>query len=285
MKKVICTLLIAIFCMGLFAEEKGKNPTVIIKTNHGNIIAELFPEIAPKTVQNFIDLAEGKKEFTNPKTNEKMTAPFYDGLKFHRVMKNFMIQGGCPLGDGMGGPGYKFEDEINADSLGLDKEKFLNEAGQLNEKLRIYPQQQLQQMLAQPVFAKLGINSQETFVAKQKEFQEEMNKTVQAMTVKKFYESIGYKYDDKLKSLPVKKGFLAMANAGPNTNGSQFFINVRDNLYLDGKHTVFGEVKEGFDIVEKISLLPTNSEDAPKEPVIIESIRLVKESDKVSPKK
>ena len=141
-------------------------------TTHGPITLELFDEDAPKTVQNFKDLAQ---------------KGFYDGLSFHRIIKDFMIQGGCPQGTGTGGPGYTFEDEFN--------------------------------------------------------------------------------------SHKVARGALAMANAGPNTNGSQFFIVTTDAApWLDGKHTVFGEVRDGMDIVDKIEGLPTDGRDRPQEPAGIEKL-------------
>ncbi|MBI2064036.1 MAG: peptidylprolyl isomerase [Candidatus Yanofskybacteria bacterium] len=153
-------------------------------TTRGNIELELYPEAAPKTVANFVKLAE---------------SGFYDGTKFHRVIADFMIQGGDPLSKtddprvGTGGPGYKFEDEINLKSLGAPDE-----------------------LIAQ-------------------------------------YEALGYKYSDTLQSLPVDPGYIAMANAGPNTNGSQFFIvTTKPQQHLYGKHTVFGRVVKGMDAVLKI---------------------------------
>ena len=110
-------------------KEERKNPVAVITFKagelEGEIHVELWPEAAPKTVANFLSLAEGTKEFKDPKTGEMVKRPFYDGLSFHRVIKDFMIQGGCPLGNGMGSPGYQFEDEINAVGLGLDKLKAL----------------------------------------------------------------------------------------------------------------------------------------------------------------
>jgi len=143
-----------------------------MSTNHGDITIELFDEDAPKTVQNFKDLAENG---------------FYDGLSFHRIIKDFMIQGGCPNGTGTGGPGYTFEDEINE------------------------------------------------------------HKAV--------------------------RGSLAMANAGPNTNGSQFFIvTLEATPWLDGKHTVFGQVTDGMDVVDKLESLPTDGRDKPREDARIETL-------------
>ncbi|GAC1436762.1 MAG: peptidylprolyl isomerase [Solirubrobacteraceae bacterium] len=146
--------------------------TATMSTSHGTIEFELFDEDAPKTVANFRKLAgEG----------------FYDGLIFHRVIPNFMIQGGCPQGTGTGGPGYKFEDEFNQHK--------------------------------------------------------------------------------------VVRGALAMANAGPNTNGSQFFIvTVDEAAWLDGKHTVFGKVTSGMEVVDALEALPTGPGDRPTEPAGIESL-------------
>jgi cyclophilin family peptidyl-prolyl cis-trans isomerase len=143
-----------------------------MSTNKGDIVFEMFDEDAPKTVGNMRDLAE---------------KGFYDGLTFHRIIREFMIQGGCPQGTGTGGPGYEFEDEINPHK--------------------------------------------------------------------------------------VVRGALAMANAGPNTNGSQFFIVTTDAApWLDGKHTVFGQVTSGMDVVDALEDLPTDARDRPREPAVIESI-------------
>ena len=155
-----------------------------MQTDRGDIELELYSKVAPKTVANFVKLAD---------------EGFYDGTKFHRVIEDFMIQGGDPLSKaddprvGTGGPGYKFEDEINLKSLGAPDE-----------------------LIAQ-------------------------------------YEAQGYKYSNTLQSLPVDPGYIAMANAGPDTNGSQFFIvTTKPQQHLYGKHTVFGKVTKGMDVVLKI---------------------------------
>ena len=154
----------------------------LFDTTEGKFKIKLFADKAPKTVENFVSLAEGAK------TGKR----FYDGLIFHRVIPNFMIQGGCPQGTGTGGPGYKFADE--------------------------------------------------------------------------FHPSLRHS----------KKGILSMANSGPNTNGSQFFITVAPTPWLDNKHTNFGEVVEGMEVATKISELPRGANDKPKQPVELKSVRIEK---------
>ena len=163
----------------------------LFTTSEGNFKIRLFDQEVPNTVANFAGLAEGTKEFTDQKTGQKTKRPFYDGLAFHRVIDGFMLQGGCPLGTGTGGPGYKFADEFNP-------------------KLR-----------------------------------------------------------------HSKPGMLSMANSGPNTNGSQFFVTLAATPWLDNKHSVFGEVVEGMDVVKKIGSVPTaKPSDKPIKPVIIQSVKI-----------
>ncbi len=162
--------------------------TATLRTNAGPVVIRLFPDHAPKTVGNFVELAEGSRQWTDPRTGRPTTDKLYDGTVFHRVIPDFMIQGGDPLGSGRGGPGYKFADEIHPD-----------------------------------------------------------------LTFDRPY-------------------LLAMANAGPGTNGSQFFITVASTPWLNGKHTIFGEVIEGADVIDRISRVKTGSQDRPAEDVIIESV-------------
>ncbi len=160
-------------------------------TTHGTIVCRLFDKEAPKTVANFTELAEGKREWTHPVSRKKSSDRLYDGTIFHRVIPDFMIQGGDPAGTGFGGPGYQFEDETKGSPHRFDK-----------------------------------------------------------------------------------PGKLAMANAGPNTNGSQFFITVAATEWLTGKHTIFGEVVEGMDVVNKISSVPRSRQDKPNQDVKINSLKI-----------
>lgn len=161
-----------------------------LSTNHGDVSIKLFPDHAPKTVANFVGLAEGTKEWTDPRTRQPSTARFYDGLTFHRVIPSFMIQGGCPLGTGTGGPGYSFGDEFHPELV----------------------------------------------------------------------------FD--------RPYLLAMANAGPGTNGSQFFVTVAPTPWLNRKHTIFGEVADqaSRNVVDEIAAVRTGAQDKPADPVVIESV-------------
>ncbi|AOR33233.1 cyclophilin [Streptomyces fodineus] len=161
-----------------------------LKTNHGDIVVQLFPNHAPETVKNFVELAQGEREWTHPGTGEKSNTPLYNGTIFHRVISGFMIQGGDPLGSGIGGPGYKFGDEFHPD---------------------------------------LSFN---------------------------------------------KPYLLAMANAGPGTNGSQFFITVAPTTWLNRKHTIFGEVTDPASqkVVDAIAGVPTGRNDRPAKDVVINEV-------------
>ena len=161
-----------------------------LSTNQGDIRLKLFPNHAPKTVANFVELAEGSREWTDPRTGARTTEPLYNGTIFHRVISGFMIQGGDPLGTGTGGPGYRFNDE--------------------------------------------------------------------------FHPELGF----------TQPYLLAMANAGPGTNGSQFFITVAATQWLTGKHTIFGEVADADSraVVDKIAGTQTRRQDRPVEDVVIEKV-------------
>ena len=159
-------------------------------TSEGNFTIRLYDTEAPNTVANFVGLAEGTKEWTDPRTNRKVTQPYYDGGIFHRVIDGFMIQGGDPLGQGIGGPGYNFADE--------------------------------------------------------------------------FHPSLRHN----------KAGILSMANRGPNTNGGQFFITLGPTPHLDDRHSVFGEVVSGMDVVKKIGSTRTGDRDRPLKDIVIQTVRI-----------
>jgi len=242
---------------------------LIIQTSLGNIEVELFQNDAPDTVANFIGLAEGTKEFADIKTGKKVKKPFYDGLIFHRTIKEFMIQGGCPVGDGRGGPGYSFADEINATALGLDKLKAMDPKAGPHPFLMIRSQEDYQNIILGPMFQKMSITSQKELDQRRDEIETGLN----SLTLKEAYENMGYSYSDKGSPHSPVRGSLAMANSGPNTNGSQFFINLTDTDWLAGKHTVFGKVINGMDVVDKIGSVNVDDGKKPLEDVKIISIR------------
>lgn len=274
-KQIFLFLTLALFSLPALAQ-KGENkhsdnPVVQMKTSEGDIYIELFIKEAPTTTENFIGLAEGKIEWTDPKSGKKETRPFFDDLTFHRVIDGFMIQGGCPLGNGTSGPGYTFKDEINADSLGLDRTKAIQPGGQPHPWLSIRSQADFQRSISRPLARKMGIRSQEDLEARKAE----MDKNLQRLTIKDAYENLGYSYLKGIKSHQPSRGVLAMANSGPNTNGSQFFINIVDTPWLTGKHTVFGKVIAGMEIVDTIGK-KYGGETSPPEKAKIISIRKVK---------
>jgi cyclophilin family peptidyl-prolyl cis-trans isomerase len=256
------------------AEPKAKlpNPIILMKTSMGDIKLELFFNEAPETVKSFVELAEGRREYTDPKTKKKIKGNYFDGLNFHRCIKKFMIQGGCPLGTGTAGPGYNFANEISAKSLGLDKMKALGKDGNPHRWLMIRSQNQFGVMILQPLYKKVGIKDKATFEAKKKELKAAM----EALTLADCLQNQGFKFNDKLKSHAPKRGVIAMANSGPNSNGSQFFINIIDTPWLTGKHTVFGKVIEGMDVVDKISNVKVGPGAKPVKDVKIISVRVVK---------
>jgi len=245
------------------------NPVCTITTSLGVIEVELLADAAPKTVANFLALAEGTKAWTDPATRKQVTRPYYDGLTFHRVIKKFMIQGGCPLGTGTGGPGYRFADEINADALGLNALKAFDPKTGPHSYLMVRSQADFQRLIVRPIFAKLKITTQEQLDKRKDEVQAMM----QALTVKDVLTNMGYVYDAKLPSVLPTRGVLAMANSGPNTNGSQFFINLIATAWLTGKHTVFGKVVAGMDVVDKIGQVPVGDRGKPLKEVKILTIR------------
>lgn len=268
--KYFCRLM-ALFVLALGCEKQiefdqplndEQNPVVLMQTTSGDIYIELFEKDAPKTVANFIGLAEGTKEFTDPKTKETVKRPFYDGLKLHRVIKNFMMQGGCPLGTGTGDPGYKFEDEINAAALGLDTLKVTQKQ---SRDVQVY------------IAKKYNIKSQDDWTANALKIQEDM-RTIGEISLVDLYTGVGYDYDSSLHSHNLKRGVIAMANSGPNTNGSQFFINQIDTPWLNGKHTVFGQVVKGMVVVDAICNAPVNKQTQPDPEIKIISVKVTKKS-------
>lgn len=247
---------------------RDTNPIAVMETSLGTITIELYRHAAPKTVENFVGLARGEKEFTDA-DGKPAKRPYYDGLIFHRVIPNFMIQGGDIKGNGTGGPGYQFADEINAKALGLDKVKVSASPMARNE---------VAQVVRNDIFKKLNIKSQEDLNKKMKEA-EAMLKGEQEKwnnkSLEELYTARGITYTPNLESESNTKGSLSMANAGPNTNGSQFFVSVVDNLYLDGKHTVFGRVLAGLDVAEKITKVERDQQDRPKESVILKKLTIL----------
>lgn len=223
-----------------------KKPTILLSTESGDITVELWPDIAPKTVENFTGLAEGSKEWTDPRTGQKVKRPFYDGLIFHRVIDDFMIQGGCPKGDGTSGPGYAFEDECYENGEKLS-------GPIVDETMAV----EVFQKILQPYFGATEKADPELTKIAEACYTQQSGRPLMVHAVEYYLEKTGskkeYYRNGKLKA-KVAYGTICMANAGPNTNGSQFFIVTKKEGcdWLDGKHTVFGKVISGMDKVHAI---------------------------------
>jgi peptidyl-prolyl cis-trans isomerase A (cyclophilin A) len=251
---------------------RAENPVAVITTSMGEIRVLLFADEAPATVENFLALAEGTKEWKDGSTGKTVKRPFYDGLTFHRVIKGFMIQGGCPKGDGSGDAGYKFKDEINAKSLGLDKAKVLEGNG-AHPAMQLRSQEDFQRNVVMPLIRKMGVTSREDYEKRAEEIQKQLEQRIPNLTVMEALENLGYAYEDTHPSHAPRKGSLAMANSGPNTNGCQFFVNLEDTPWLTGRHTVFGEVIGGMDVVDAIGDVKVGPDSRPVAEVKIVSIR------------
>jgi cyclophilin family peptidyl-prolyl cis-trans isomerase len=245
------------------------NPLVVLRTSHGDLIIELFPTEAPKTVANFLELALGQKSFNDPATNERVKKPYFDGLVFHRVVKDFMIQTGSPTGLGDGYPGFRFDDEISALSLGLDKMFVVDSQGNPSPVLGIRSQTDFQQRVLAPLYKAMTITDAEQLELRLNE----VDQRLRAMTVMEYYEMLGYRFQNPLQSHAPVRGVVAMANSGPNSNGSQFFITVADTPWLTGKHTVFGKVRAGMEVADSISKIDADNDNRPFQAVTIVSIQ------------
>jgi peptidyl-prolyl cis-trans isomerase A (cyclophilin A) len=187
------------------------------------------------------------------------------------VIGGFMIQGGSPTGQGDGNPGFRINDEINARSLGLDKMQVLDDTGTPHPLLAISNQQDFQQKVLMPLYEKMGITNQAQLEARI----DDIDRTLRSMTVKESFENLGYRYSERFMSRMPVRGVIAMANSGPNSNGSQFFINLMDTDWLAGKHTVFGKIRVGLEVLDAIGKVPVDSQDRPLQDVIILSIRQI----------
>ncbi len=254
-------LIILLAVLSLFGVLKGENTVIIMKTNYGDMEIELWNDDAPKTVANFIGLATGTKEWTDPKTGEKVKKPFYNGLTFHRVIKDFMIQGGCPLGTGSGGPGYRFEDEFPTTDL-------TGEITNEGDALQVYLQ------LMGPYMAKTKTPDPEILAIAEQTQKLQNGSAIMKHPVEWYQEKTGITEPVQIMKHTVDYGTICMANSGPNTNGSQFFIvTLKDGCpWLNGKHTVFGKVIKGMDIAHKIENVEKAPGDKPVKPVVIEEI-------------
>ena len=233
--------------------EDLRNPLVLVQTTRGDFVLELYPQEAPETVANFLELAG---------------SGFYDGLLIHRVLRDFLIQGGSPTGSSDGGPGYSLADEMSATSLGLDRMPLIDTEGRPNARLGIRDAADFRHKVLEPLYRAMGIFSEDSLARRLTEVEERLR----GMSLQDFYAMQGWRYT-RAQSRPPLRGVIAMANRGPDTNGSQFFIPLADTLWLAGKTTVFGQVRGGMEVVDAIGRLPVDAERRPLEPVTLLLVR------------
>ena len=232
----------------LVAMEDSQNPLIRISTSKGEMYLELYPLEAPNNVENFIALAEGEKEFTNLKTGEPIQSRYYNGMRFHRVVPGFIIQAGSPANNPLGLQVNLLDDEINANALGLDQIPALNPDGSFADVLNIESKPDFHEEILTPLYSQRNITDVEAALSRQYQVLE----TLQELSVKSVYENQGYRYDDSLESRPIERGTVALANSGPDSNGSEFFISLTAADWLWGKYTVIGKVVEGQEVMDSI---------------------------------
>ncbi len=253
------------------------NPTAVILTSLGEVRVELLADAAPRTVENFVDLAEGRKEFTDAKTKLKVTRPYYDGLSVHAVHKNIAVATGCQLATGRSGPGYPVPQEINAWALGLDQIKVHPEPNRPHAWLQIRDRAQWEAMIWKPLLdaANLTPSAFKDRVRGPMR-QKWMEGVLASLTLLQAYENIGYVFDESLPSVAATRGTLMLAGFDPADGGACFTILTGDLPHLNGRATVFGRVTAGMDVVDAIDGTEVDTKQRPKTPITIMSIRLVK---------
>jgi len=230
------------------AMENPANPLMLMRTSRGDIYLELFPQAAPRNVANFIALAEARVPLFDINTTTTVTPFYYDGLNFHRILRNYLVQTGAPRALNAPVPEYLVEDEINARQFGLHEQRVLDPFGKPHPWLNLGDSADFQREILEPLYRRLGISSAAAVTARQFEIHE----TLQAMTLRQAYENQGYRYNDRLVSREPLRGSVAMAGSGPNTNAAEFFITLVDAPWLAGKATIIGRVVEGMEIVDRI---------------------------------
>lgn len=237
------------------AMENPANPLLLMRTSRGDVYLELFPQAAPRNVANFIALAHGEVPLVTAVTPESRSASgqtpqyWYDNLAFHRVLPGYIIQSGAPQTQGSPVPDIELDDEINARQLGLHEEKLLDSAGNPHPWLNLQDAEDFQREVLVPLYRELGITSPQMLETRQSE----IFSTLRDMTLQQAYENMGYRYNDRLPSRQPLRGAVAMAEAKPNSNRSEFFITLTDTPWLAGRTTIIGQVVEGMDIVDGIN--------------------------------
>ena len=251
--------------------ENNSNPLMLLSTSLGDIYIELFKVEAPNNVDNFLALAHGEIEFTEKDSGNTFYPRYFDGMQFHRVIPNMLIQAGSPQYHPLGMPRRILADEINADVLGLDEQPGLNEFGEFNSLLNISDQSNFRDALLEPILQHLRIDSDSELTNRQYEIYD----FIANLTIKQAYELGGYTYNSDLTTRRITRSIVALAYSGPNSNGPEFFIATSDLPWLNGKHTVIGKVVEGMETVDAINRTEIDPLDPSRFATLIYSFRAV----------
>jgi cyclophilin family peptidyl-prolyl cis-trans isomerase len=230
------------------AMENPANPLLLMRTSRGDIYLELFPQSAPRNVANVIALAEARVPLFDITTGMPVTPHYYDGVLFHRILRNYLVQTGAPRSASAPVPEYQVEDEINARQFGLHEEKVLDPFGKPHPWLNLASREDFEREILVPLYRRMGISSPEAVEARQFEIHD----ALRAMTLREAYENLGYRYNDRLESRAPLRGSVAMASDGPGANAAEFFITLVDAPWLAGRATVIGRVVEGMEVVDRI---------------------------------
>ena len=235
--------------------ENPRNPLVAIRTSQGDIHLELFPEAAPQNVERFLDLADARLPV--PGSNGGSPAPvhYFDGLTFHRVISNTLIQAGAPERANRQRPAQSVADEINARGLGLEQQRVLDDSGKPHPWLNIGNQRDFKQNVLLPLYRNMNIGSHDELQAQQTTVMQRL----QAMNLLQLHELQGYRYDGSLPSRRPGRGSVMLVNRGPGTNDGEFFVTLTNTPWLTGTSTVIGRVAAGLEVVEQISRSPAAS--------------------------
>lgn len=280
---MLCTLLLfasqLIAVTNVFADdisarqamEDSSNPLLNFSTSRGEIYIELLPREAPLNVANVLALATGEKEIEDVESGFVFRPNYYDGQRFHRVIPGFVVQTGAAVNHPLGAPGENLPDEINADSLGLDRQLVMLPGGSVNPMLDINDREEFETRVLRLLLADMDIDERDELENQQ----EQVYQRLRTLSIKALYELQGYRYQTQFSTRPISRGTVVLANSGPDSNSAEFFIALTDSPSLTGRYTVIGKVVEGMEIADAIGSTEINPQRFSRLSTVIYTVRQV----------